>query len=59
MVDIRAKSVGNYFLRLIGGILVILGILGAFTALTQPNPVGLVLSVLFLAVSGIMVKKAY
>jgi hypothetical protein len=47
MVDERVKSVGRYLMRLGGGILVILGILGAFSALSQGNLVGIAISVAF------------
>jgi len=58
MVNERVKSVGGYFMRLLGGVAVILGILGAFTGLYQGNLVGLVFSVVFIVGGSILLKRS-
>ncbi|WFE49422.1 hypothetical protein [Micromonospora sp. WMMD1155] len=58
MTNGRGRAVGGYFLRLLGGVLVILGILGFFSSLTQGNPVGLILAVIFVAGGAVMLKRS-
>ncbi|MCZ7375888.1 hypothetical protein [Micromonospora sp. WMMC250] len=58
MTNGRGKAVGGYFLRLLGGVLVILGILGFFSSLAQGNPVGLILAVIFVAGGAVMLKRS-
>jgi hypothetical protein len=58
MTNGRGKAVGGYFLRLLGGVLVILGILAFFSSLTQGNPVGLILAVIFVAGGAFMLKRS-
>lgn len=58
MVDQRVGSVGRYLMRLVGGVLVIIGILGAFTALSQANLVGIVISVVFIVGGWFLYKRA-
>lgn len=48
-MDQRVRSVSVYLLRLIGGLLVIIGVLGIFTALSQGNLIGTGISVAFVA----------
>jgi membrane protein implicated in regulation of membrane protease activity len=57
MVDGRAKSVGRYFLRLIGGVAVIAGLLAFFGTLTRGNLGAVIISVVLIAVGAFMVKK--
>ncbi|GAA0912421.1 hypothetical protein [Virgisporangium aurantiacum] len=58
MVDERVKSVGGYLMRLGGGVLVILGILGAFTALSQGNLIGIIISVAFVVGGAFLFKRS-
>ncbi|MFI7218075.1 hypothetical protein [Micromonospora maritima] len=58
MVDSRGRSVGRYVMRLVGGVAVILGILGAFSSLADGNLVGIVLSALFLAGGVFLLKRS-
>jgi hypothetical protein len=58
MADARVKAVGGYFLRLVGGVAVILGVLGVFASLSQGNLIGAALSVAFIAGGAFMVKKS-
>lgn len=58
MVDERVKSVGAYFMRLLGGVGVILGILGLFSSLTRGNLIGVALSVAFIAGGAVLLKRS-
>ncbi|MEV1157134.1 hypothetical protein AB0J27_17245 [Micromonospora chokoriensis] len=58
MTNERGKAVGGYFLRLLGGVLVILGILGLFSSLAQGNPVGLIIAGAFVAGGAVMLKRS-
>ncbi|WP_410813889.1 hypothetical protein [Micromonospora sp. 067-2] len=58
MANERVKSVGGYLMRLLGGVAVIIGILAAFSALAQGNPVGLVLAVAFIAGGAFLLKRS-
>jgi hypothetical protein len=58
MVDQRVKSVGGYFLRLLGGVAVILGILGAFAGLSQGNLIGTAFSVAFIVGGVVLLKRS-
>jgi hypothetical protein len=56
MANERMKSVGGYFLRLLGGVAVILGILGIFTALSQGNLIGVAFSLAFIIGGAALLK---
>lgn len=58
MANERAKSVGGYLMRLIGGVAVILGILGIFSTLVRGNLIGTVLSVVFIVVGVFLLKRS-
>jgi hypothetical protein len=58
MVNERAKSVGGYFMRLLGGVALILGILGVFSALSNGNLIGVALSIAFIVVGGILLQRS-
>lgn len=58
MANERVKSVGGYFLRFLGGVAVILGILGIFSSLAQGNLVGIILGVVFLAGGVFLLKRS-
>ncbi|SCF27470.1 hypothetical protein [Micromonospora chokoriensis] len=58
MANERVTSVGGYFLRLLGGVLVILGLLGIFSSLPEGNLVGLILAVVFVAGGVVMLKRS-
>ncbi|GAB3959910.1 hypothetical protein GCM10027614_80440 [Micromonospora vulcania] len=49
---------GGYLMRLLGGVGVIVGILGIFASLSQPNVVGVVLGVLFVAGGVVLLKRS-
>lgn len=48
MVDSKTRSVGNYILRLVSGVAVILGALAVFSALARGDLFGVVLGVIFI-----------
>jgi hypothetical protein len=49
MVDISAKSVGSYLLRIISGLAVLVGILMAFSAIARGDLFGILLGVALVA----------
>ncbi|MET7865290.1 hypothetical protein [Micromonospora taraxaci] len=58
MTNERGKAVGGYFLRLLGGVLVILGILGLFSSLAEGNPVGLIIAGAFVVGGAVLLKRS-
>ncbi|MEU7586854.1 hypothetical protein AB0A95_11190 [Micromonospora sp. NPDC049230] len=58
MANERVKSVGGYFMRLVGGVAVILGLLGIFATLAQGNVTGLVLSIIFIVGGVVLLKRS-
>ncbi|MFF5056956.1 hypothetical protein ACFY1S_27595 [Micromonospora sp. NPDC000663] len=58
MTNERVRSLGGYFMRLLGGVAVIVGILGFFATLTEGNLVGLVLSVIFVVGGAVALKRS-
>ncbi|MFF0153859.1 hypothetical protein [Micromonospora sp. NPDC005203] len=58
MANERVKSVGGYFMRLVGGVAVILGLLGIFATLSQGNLVGIVLSIIFIVGGAVLLKRS-
>ncbi|MFG1894897.1 hypothetical protein ACGFIP_12835 [Micromonospora zamorensis] len=58
MTNERVKSVGGYFMRFLGGVAVIIGILAVFSSLSQGNLVGIVLGVVFVAGGAFMLKRS-
>ncbi|MGC4746778.1 hypothetical protein ACLQ28_14095 [Micromonospora sp. DT201] len=58
MADERAKSVGGYFMRLLGGVAIIVGILMFFGTLPEGNLVGVVLSIAFVAGGAVLLKRS-
>ncbi|MEU7614033.1 hypothetical protein [Micromonospora sp. NPDC049204] len=58
MANERVKSVGGYFMRLVGGVAVIVGLLGLFATLAQGNVTGLVLSIIFVVGGVVLLKRS-
>ncbi|MGC4896700.1 hypothetical protein [Micromonospora sp. DT31] len=58
MVDSRGKSVGRYLMRLVGGVAVIVGLLGAVSSLADGNLVGIVLSAVFIGGGVFLLKRS-
>jgi hypothetical protein len=58
MVDTRAKSVGRYLMRLVGGVLVILGALAIFGTLSQGNLTGAAIGAVFIIVGALLFKRS-
>ncbi|WP_328532554.1 hypothetical protein OG836_16425 [Micromonospora zamorensis] len=58
MTNERVRSVGGYFMRFLGGVAVIIGILAVFSSLAQGNLVGIVLGVVFVAGGAYMLKRS-
>ena len=58
MVDARVRSVGAYFMRLLGGLAVILGILGLVSSLSRGNLIGVAFSVAFIAGGAVLLKRS-
>ncbi|MET8044730.1 hypothetical protein ABZU25_28160 [Micromonospora sp. NPDC005215] len=58
MANERVKSVGGYFMRLLGGVAVIVGLLGLFAVLAQGNLIGVVLSIIFIVGGAILLKRS-
>ncbi|MEV7327510.1 hypothetical protein [Micromonospora sp. NPDC093244] len=58
MTNERVRSVGGYFMRFLGGVAVIVGILGFFGTLTEGNLVGLILSVIFVVGGAVALKRS-
>jgi hypothetical protein len=58
MVHERVNSVGAYFMRLVGGVAVILGVLGALAGLSQGNLIGIAFSVAFVIGGVILLKRS-
>ena len=58
MMENRGKAIGAYFLRLIGGVAVIIGILGVFSSLTNGNLFGVGLSIAFVVGGAFMLKRS-
>ncbi|MET8234641.1 hypothetical protein ABZS77_28595 [Micromonospora sp. NPDC005298] len=56
MTNERRMSVGDYVLRLVGGVAVIVGLLGIFGTLAEGNVVGMILSGIFI-VGGVVALK--
>ncbi len=57
-MDNRVRSVSSYFLRLIGGVGVILGILGVFSSLPDGNLIGVVLGAVLIAGGVVLLKRS-
>lgn len=58
MMDSRGKAVGRYLLRLVGGVSVIIGLLMAFSSLTDGNLVGIVLSAVLIGGGVFALKRS-
>jgi hypothetical protein len=58
MMENRGRAVGAYFLRLIGGVAVIIGILGVFSSLANGNLFGVGLSIAFVVGGAVMLKRS-
>ena len=58
MMDIRKQSVGSYFLRLFGGVAVIVGVLGVFSSLADGNLFGVALCAAFIAGGAVLLKRS-
>ena len=56
MMEVKAKSVGSYFLRLIAGLAVIIGGLMVFSSVARGDLFGIVLGIV-LVVGGVAVLK--
>ncbi|MGC4890903.1 hypothetical protein [Micromonospora sp. DT227] len=58
MMDSRGKAVGRYLLRLVGGVSVIIGLLMAFSSLTEGNLFGIVLSAVLIGGGVFALKRS-
>lgn len=58
MENERARSVGRYVMRLLGGVCVILGILAVFSALAQGNLVGVAIGAVFIAGGAFLLQRS-
>ncbi|MDG4808784.1 hypothetical protein O7634_18730 [Micromonospora sp. WMMD1120] len=58
MTSERVSSAGSVAMRVLGVVLVVVGVLGFVGSLTQGNVVGLVLGVLFAAGGAMLIKRS-
>ncbi|MFE7872563.1 hypothetical protein ACFUYE_19720 [Micromonospora humida] len=58
MANGQTKTVGGLLLRVLGVLLVVVGVLGALASLTQGNVVGMVLGVVLVAGGAVLLKRS-
>ncbi|MEV0939955.1 hypothetical protein [Micromonospora wenchangensis] len=58
MANGQTKTVGGLLMRVLGVLLVVVGVLGALASLTQGNVVGMVLGVVLVAGGAVLLKRS-
>ncbi|MET7371894.1 hypothetical protein [Micromonospora arida] len=58
MTNERVRSVGGYFVRILGVLAIVVGVLGVVSSLSQGNLVGVILGVVFIVGGAFLLKRS-